>query len=257
MRHLLTHRAFLAVAWLVTMTPRLAAQVPTRPDTSKAPAAQAPARPAPAAFGRIVGRIVERETGKPLQGATIVVVGALRAAAVSDLDGRYDIGAAPLGRQSVLVRFIGFRAQRIDSVLVAVGKVATANAALSAVATQLAAVAVTADPERTTNSDVGLLTLLKNAPSVADGISAQTISRTPATNAAEAITKVTGVAVQDGKFVIVRGMGERWNNTTLNGVELPSPEPSKRVVPLDGSSGRFRGRRRGHPHQGVSRRVGA
>lgn len=215
------------------MTPRLAAQVPTRPDTSKAPAAQAPARPVPAAFGRIVGRIVERETGKPLQGATIVVVGALRAAAVSDLDGRYDIGAAPLGRQSVLVRFIGFRAQRIDSVLVVAGKVATANAALSAVATQLAAVAVTADPERTTNSDVGLLTLLKNAPSVADGISAQTISRTPATNAAEAITKVTGVAVQDGKFVIVRGMGERWNNTTLNGVELPSPEPSKRVVPLD------------------------
>jgi hypothetical protein len=228
MRHLLTHRAILAVAWLVTMTPRLAAQVPTRPDTSKAPAA--PARPA---FGRIVGRIVERETGKPLQGAQVVVVGALRAAAVSDLDGRYDIGAAPLGMQAVLVRFIGFRAQRIDSVLVAAGKVATANAALSAVATQLAAVAITADPERTTNSDVGLLTLLKNSPSVADGISAQTISRTPATNAAEAITKVTGVAVQDGRYVIVRGMGERYNNTTLNGVELPSPEPSKRVVPLD------------------------
>ena len=214
------------------MAPLLAAQATTRPDTSKAPAARPPVRAVPA-FGRIVGRIVERETGKPLPGAQITIVGVLRGGAVSDLDGRYDIGAAPIGTQSVFVRFIGFRAQRIDSVVVAAGKVATANAALSAVATQLAAVAVTVDVERTRNSDVGLLTLLRNSPSVADGISAQTIARTPASNAAEAITKVTGVAVQDGRYVIVRGMGERWNNTTLNGVELPSPEPSKRVVPLD------------------------
>ena len=223
----------LAVAWLVTMTPRLVAQVPARPDSSRAPAAQPPSRVTPSAYGRIVGRIVERETGKPLPRAQIIIVGSLRAGAVSDLDGRYDIGQAPVGTQAVLVRLIGFRPQRVESIVVTAGKVATANAALTAVAVQLAAVAVTAEAERTTNSDVGLLTLLKNAPSVADGISAQTISRTPASNAAEAITKVTGVAVQDGRYVIVRGMGERWNNTTLNGVELPSPEPSKRVVPLD------------------------
>jgi hypothetical protein len=218
------------------------ATAPASAPVAAAPQGQAPpSRPAGAAgaqqpvtgpTGRVVGRVVDRETSRPIQGAQVAVVG-FRAAAATDLDGRYDIAKVPIGRQTVMVRMIGYRPQRIDSVLVREGQAVSVNAALVVSAAQLQAVAVTAEADRTTNSDVGLLMMQKNAAGVSDGISAQAISRTPASNAADAITKVTGVTVQDNRFVIVRGLGERWNNTSLNGAELPSPEPQKRVVPLD------------------------
>lgn len=210
-------------------------------DSARTPAAPRPAgglaaggaqQPVTGATGRVVGRVVDRETSRPVQGAQVAILG-FRAAAGTDLDGRYDIAKAPVGRHTVIVRMIGYRPQRIDSVLVRENQATAVNAALVVSASQLQAVAVTAEADRTTNSDVGLLMMQKNAAGVSDGISAQAIARSPSSNAADAIMKVTGVTVQDNRFVIVRGLGERWNNTSLNGAELPSPEPQKRVVPLD------------------------
>jgi outer membrane receptor protein involved in Fe transport len=107
------------------------------------------------------------------------------------------------------------------------------NFALVAAAVSLQDVAITeADVIRVT-SEAGLLATQKAAPAVTDGISAEAISRSPDSDAADAITRVTGVSVVDDKFVVVRGLAERYSNTQLNGVELASPEPLKKVVPLD------------------------
>jgi hypothetical protein len=72
-----------------------------------------------------------------------------------------------------------------------------------------------------------------NALNIVNGISAEQIARSPDSDASEAVQRVSGVTVQDGRYVFVRGLGERYTTTSLNGARVPSPEPERRVVPLD------------------------
>ena len=66
-----------------------------------------------------------------------------------------------------------------------------------------------------------------------DAISADQISKSGDSNAAEAMRRVTGVTIRDGKFPVVRGLGERYTAVQVNSSPLPSPEPDKKAVPLD------------------------
>lgn len=79
----------------------------------------------------------------------------------------------------------------------------------------------------------GLLEKRMRSSRIEDSISTEEISRLPDSSAAQAIKRVTGVSIVGGKYVFVRGLGERYSNTLLNNVEIPSPEPNRRVVPLD------------------------
>jgi hypothetical protein len=72
----------------------------------------------------------------------------------------------------------------------------------------------------------------RTATGVVSAITTEQITRSPDSDAAQAVQRVSGVTVQDGKFVVVRGLGERYTTTSLNGARIPSPEPERRVVPL-------------------------
>ena len=82
-------------------------------------------------------------------------------------------------------------------------------------------------------SERGLLEQRMHSSGIEDSISTEEISRLPASSAGEAIKRVTGVSIVGGRYVFVRGLGERYSNTLLNNVEIPSPEPNRRVVPMD------------------------
>ena len=82
-------------------------------------------------------------------------------------------------------------------------------------------------------SERGLLEQRMRSSRIEDSISTEEISRLPASSAGEAIKRVTGVSIVGGRYVFVRGLGERYSNTLLNNVEIPSPEPNRRVVPMD------------------------
>src|SRR5690606_16972249 len=71
------------------------------------------------------------------------------------------------------------------------------------------------------------------SPQVVDAISAEQISRAGDSDAATALRRVTGLTLVDGQFVYVRGLGERYSSVLLNGAQIPSPDPTRRVVPLD------------------------
>ncbi len=73
----------------------------------------------------------------------------------------------------------------------------------------------------------------KESLNLQDAISSDQISRSSDSNAAEALRRITGVSIQDGKFPVVRGLGDRYTNTQVNNAPIPSPEPDKRTVPLD------------------------
>lgn len=211
-----------ALAWIAPV--RAAVAQATPPNA-------APATPAPtAARGFIAGMVIDKESGRPLEAANVVIIGTtLRTA--SDLDGRYRIGV-PVGTYSVRVLRLGSAPTQLDSIRVTNGATTTANFALGSIALQLQSVAITAGPVRASSEDA-LLAMQKAAPRVSDGISAEAIKRAPGADASDAIVRVTGVSVVDNKFAVVRGLAERYSNTLLNGVELPSPEPLKKIVPLD------------------------
>src|SRR5690606_294319 len=73
----------------------------------------------------------------------------------------------------------------------------------------------------------------QTSSNVVSSVTAEQIARSGDGDAGEAVARVAGVSVQDGKYVYVRGLGDRYTQASLNGARIPSPEPEKKVVPLD------------------------
>ncbi len=182
--------------------------------------------------GRVAGQIVDRNSGRPITWARIAIQGR-RIRVETDLDGRYRLPPLTPGIYSISVMAIGYQPVQIDSVRVTDGGTTPVDVSMRPTVVELEGVTVAAEVISRPTTDIAMLALQKLAPVVADGLSAEAISRTPDSDAADAVTRVTGVSVFDGKFVIVRGLPERYSNTLLNGSELVSPEPDRRVVPLD------------------------
>jgi outer membrane receptor protein involved in Fe transport len=191
-------------------------------------AAQAPA--AAQVPGRIIGRIVDAEHGAPVAGAQIDLLDA-PVGAVSALDGRYTLQGVPAGVVAVRVRMIGFAPKTVTGIVVTGGQTVEQNVAMVAEAVQLAEISVSAAAERGTVNRA--LDEQRNAPNIINAVTAEQIAKSPDSDAGQAVQRVSGVTVQDGKYVFVRGLGERYTTTSLNGARVPSPEPERRVVPLD------------------------
>jgi outer membrane receptor protein involved in Fe transport len=180
--------------------------------------------------GRIVGRVVDAEQGNPIAGADLEVVGP-GITAITALDGRYALQDVPAGPVSIRVRMLGFAPKVVTGLVVTAGKTIAQDVALAASAVQLAEISVSAAAER--GSVNRALDEQRNAPGIVSAVSAEQIQRSPDSDAGQAVQRVSGVTVQDGRYVIVRGLGERYTTTSLNGARIPSPEPERKVVPLD------------------------
>ena len=182
------------------------------------------------AFGKISGQVINKENGQPLLGATISVQGTILGA-IADLDGNYRINKVPAGTYSLAVTSVGFAKVIITEVTVKVNESTPLNFVLEPQVIETEGVVVEAKAEN--NTQAILLQQRKNSNTVSDGISAQEFSRAGSGDAAEAMTKVTGASVVGGKFVLIRGLGDRYTNTQLNGSTLPTPDPDKQAVPMD------------------------
>ena len=185
--------------------------------------AQAPA-------GRIVGRVVDVATGLALTDVGVQVVGTT-IGAMTGVDGRYALNNVPSGTVTLHVRRIGFQPKTVTGLLLDPGATVEQDLSLGAATVTLTATVVTAAAEKGSVSRA--LDEQRSAAAIVNSTTAEQIARSPDGNAAQAVQRVSGVTVQDGKYVFVRGLGERYTITTLNGARVPSPEPEKRVVPLD------------------------
>lgn len=183
-----------------------------------------------AARGYLVGQVVDKASARPLPATNILVVGTtLRTQ--TDLDGRFRL-PVPAGVYAVRAFRLGNVAQEQAGVRITSGVSTSVTFALGTAVLQLQAQTVTAAPTKA-NSEDALLAMQRASSRVSDGISAEAIKRAPGANAGDAVVRITGVSIVDSKFAVVRGLAERYSNTLLNGVELPSPEPQKKIVPLD------------------------
>ena len=181
------------------------------------------------ATATIAGRVTDKVTGEPVIEAGVEIVG--QGIKVStDIDGRYKVEVPP-GRYQV--RFFAplYQGVRLENVNATAGAVATANATLSPTQAAVEVVEVVAQAEKA--AEATQLLQRRKAPVVSETVAAETIKKTPDTDAAEVVQRVPAVTVKDDKFIYVRGLGERYSSAILNGSRLPSTDPDKRVVPLD------------------------
>jgi outer membrane receptor for ferrienterochelin and colicin len=82
-------------------------------------------------------------------------------------------------------------------------------------------------------TEVALLSALQAMPQVATGLSAQTLERLPDRTTAQAMSRITGLSLNDGRFLVIRGMYERYNTILLDGLMAPSTEPESRTFDLE------------------------
>lgn len=183
-----------------------------------------------AAEGRIMGQVMDSESLRPLPGAQIQVVGT-SIGTMAGLEGRYQVTRAPSGTVELQVTMLGFGTKTISGVVVPEGGTVRMDITLDPAAVELQGITVTAQQER--GSQAMALSQQRNAVGVQNAITSEQMARSPDGDAADAIKRVSGVSVQDGKYVFVRGLGERYTTSSLNGSRIPSPEPERKVVPLD------------------------
>ncbi len=182
------------------------------------------------ATGRVTGRVIDAETGQGIAGVGIQLVGTTLGV-ITRVDGSYSLPGVPAGTVTLATRRIGYGPKSVTGILVPAGGSVEQNISLETADIQLSAVTVTADTER--GSVNAALDAQRSATGIVNAITAEQISKSPDNDAAKAISRVSGVTVQDGRSVFVRGLGERYTVTNLNGARMPSPEPEKRYVPLD------------------------
>ncbi|MFT3923005.1 MAG: TonB-dependent receptor [Myxococcales bacterium] len=179
--------------------------------------------------GTIQGTVTAKEDGSPVAGARVYVRGAPVETATDD-NGFFTL-TMPAGKCQLAVVHPSYATQSVPDVEVRGGKVNAVTAQLSPASMEIDEFLVTAP-----HIEGGIASLIserRESSNVADVIGAEQMSRSGATNAASALSRVTGLTVVDGKFVVVRGMGERYSSMLVNNMFVPSPEPTRRVVPLD------------------------
>ena len=181
-------------------------------------------------MGTLSGKVLDKSTGDPIIEAGIEVVQTGKRVR-TDLDGKYVIKLPP-GTYELRVFAPLYQGSRLQKVVVRATQVTTADASLMPEGqANVEVVEVVAQADKA--AEATQLIARKKAAVVSDNIAAETITKSPDRTAAEVIKRVPAVTIQNGKFVFVRGLGERYSSALLNGSRLPSTDPSKRVVPLD------------------------
>lgn len=213
----------------LSLTALAIAPAHAQPDTPSPPPDE-PGEPAPReddlASG-VRGRIVDADTGLPISDVIVTVVGN-PARAITDADGVYQLA---LPRGTYTLRFAGdlYQRQRVRGVIVRARGITTVE--LRFAEDEIEEVVVVAPPD--TGSDAVQVVRRRKRATVSDAISAEQIQRSADSNASDAAKRMVGATIQDGRYVVLRGLGGRYSLTLLNGVPLPSPDPDVPAAPLD------------------------
>lgn len=182
------------------------------------------------AGGKITGKVTDEKNGETVIGAVVMVKGST-AGATTDIDGLFSLDVEP-GTYTIEVKYVGYQAKEVADVVVEDKKETKVNVVIGqAKATQLAEVVVKTSLKKENIS--ALYVQQKNSAAISDGISADVIKRSPDRNTGEVLKRVSGTTIQDNKFVIVRGLSDRYNTAILDNAILPSTEPNRKAFSFD------------------------
>ena len=180
--------------------------------------------------GTISGKVVDTSSNEPLIGANVFLVGTT-IGQVTDLDGRFLLRHIAPGAYTLRFSFISYQTVTVDQVKVEAAKDTRLNMTLSANTIQMKEVTVTA--QALANSELNIINQQRNSSNIVDGVSAELISRNNSSDGADVLKRMAGVTLSEGKYAYIRGIGDRYNNTLLNGSPLPSTDPEKKSFSYD------------------------
>ena len=178
----------------------------------------------------ITGKVTEKIASgeQPIPFATVSIAGTTLGS-TTDFDGIYNI-EVEAGKHQVVFSFVGFNPDTL-SVSLSAGQTLTLNHTMSQGDIQIETVTVKEKANR--ESQAMNLIDRKNATALTQNIGAKELSKKGVSNVVEGLKKVAGISVVGNKYFLVRGMGDRYNNALLNGMPIASPDPDKKVIPLD------------------------
>lgn len=178
----------------------------------------------------IKGKVTDSTTGEPLIGATVQIDGTPKATA-TDIDGLFAFSGLDENTDYTLtIKYISYKTKKIDGVR-AEAQPQVIEIKLTPDEQTLNEVTVTGVARK--NTEIAVIQMTKNSPVIVSNISAQEITKTQDTNAGEVIRRVPGVSLIDDKFVMVRGLSQRYNNVWINGGAAPSSEADSRAFSFD------------------------
>ncbi len=175
--------------------------------------------------GKISGLVVDAEFGESLIGVNVLIRGTMLGAA-TDLDGKFVIPQLSPGTYSLVVSMIGYTKQIIEGVEVKNNEVSNIEVVLQTESFETDEVVISA--KAVMNTEASLLAKRQKSIEVSDAISSEQFEKMGAGNAADAAKQIVRATVVNGKDVFVRGLGDRYTSTNLNGAQIPSADPYKR-----------------------------
>jgi len=180
--------------------------------------------------GKIIGKVVDKATNEPVIGLVVMIDGT-STGTQTNFDGQYELINLKAGTYKVVFKYISYNTKIVEGVVVNSGKSTTLNVAMEEQGKQIQEVVVTSSYKK--ESLGALYTIQKNNITISDGISSDIIKKSPDRNTSEVLRRVSGASIQDNKFVVIRGLSDRYNVALINGSPLPSTEPDKRAFSFD------------------------
>jgi TonB-dependent receptor len=177
----------------------------------------------------IKGLVMDKKYKEPLTGAAILIEGTTNGT-TADIDGNYLLNVAP-GKYTLIISYVSYTSQRIPNVAVENGKPTIVNIDMEEASLMLESVQVVA--QHRTDTELSMLKSVRSAVQVVNGISSQQIGKTLDRDASEVVKRIPGVTIQDNRFIVVRGLNQRYNNVWLNNAATPSSETDVKAFSFD------------------------
>lgn len=179
--------------------------------------------------GKISGTIYDTEVNDVLPFANVAVKGTNNGT-TSDFEGDYTLSVDE-GTYTIVFSFVGYETIEVTEVEVKANEVTALDVNMKSSAGALDEIVITTTTARDTEASV--LAMQKNSVNLSDGLSSQSFSKIGAGEVSSAVKTIPGVSVQDGKYVYVRGLGDRYTKSILNGMDVPGLDPDRNTLQMD------------------------
>lgn len=178
----------------------------------------------------VEGTVTDARDGSPLVGASVSVANT-NATVLTDVNGRYSLQVS--GNKISLVFSYRGVVQRVDEIVLMEGTPTVQHITIEQRATTEEAVVVRAATTAKRETNAALINFQRNTSVVASVISAEAIRRSPDKNTGEVLKRIPGASLVEDKYLVVRGLSDRYNQAMLNGIQLSSTEPDKKTFSFD------------------------
>lgn len=181
--------------------------------------------------GKIEGKITDGKTGNPLSGVSVLIKETGKGIA-TNLDGGFVLNAEPGKKYTLVISSTNYEGKEITDVETGVDGIAHIDVVLN-LRSKTGEEVVVRSSSAKKESVNALISFQKNTNTVASVISAEAIRRSPDKNTGEVLKRTPGASIQEGKFIVIRGLADRYNQAMLNGVLLTSTEPDRKTFSFD------------------------